>query len=293
MKITVLIENTTSRPDLAAEHGLSLYIETENRTILFDAGQSGAFADNAEKLGIDLNKVDFCVLSHGHYDHGGGLKRFLEINDHAPVYVSRHAFEAHFSSGRDIGLDPQLADHSRIRPVGDAHGLDYGIVLHSCNEMERPHPFGVFGQTVQENGTARAEDYRHEQYLLIQEDDRIFCFSGCSHKGVLNILHWFQPDVFLGGFHFIKMDPNGRELLNASRQLAALPARYYTGHCTGQEQYAVLKQTLGPRLDYLSTGTVLEIYISLAINAMSARRGDPCGRPGTHRVPLPDRAIRM
>ena len=82
MKVTVLIENTACREDLAAEHGLSLLIETSTSTILFDAGQTGAFADNAKKLGIDLNTVDFCILSHGHYDHGGGLKRFLEENDH-------------------------------------------------------------------------------------------------------------------------------------------------------------------------------------------------------------------
>ena len=78
------MENTTTREDLACEHGLSLYIEANGKRILFDTGASAAFADNAEKLGIDLNQVDLCILSHGHYDHGGGIKRFLEVNDHAP-----------------------------------------------------------------------------------------------------------------------------------------------------------------------------------------------------------------
>lgn len=257
MKITTLMENTTCREDLAAEHGLSLYIETAGRTILFDAGQSGAFADNAQKLGIDLRKVDLCILSHGHYDHGGGLKRFLEINRRAPVYISRHAFGAYFSSGKYIGLDPALENHPQLVTAEDHQVLSDGIMLQSSAAMERPFPFGAFGQTVLEQGIHRRDDYRHEQYLLIEESGRRFCFSGCSHAGVLNILHRYQPDVFVGGFHFIKMEPHGQDLQTAAQQLSAFPTRYFTGHCTGQAQYAVLKEALGHRLSYLHTGTVI------------------------------------
>ena len=78
MKLWVLMENTACREDLAKEHGLSLYLQTGERHILFDAGQSGAFADNARAMGVDLEQVDTAVLSHGHYDHGGGLNRFLD-----------------------------------------------------------------------------------------------------------------------------------------------------------------------------------------------------------------------
>lgn len=259
MKITTLIENTTLREDLTAEHGLSLYIETGKHTILFDAGQTGAFADNAEKLGIDLKKVDICILSHGHYDHGGGLKRFLEINSHAPVYVSQFAFGEYFSSDHYIGLDANLAGNPRLIPVSDVLELAKGMTLCSCNDLQRPFHFGVFGQSVRKNGVHTDDSYLHEQYLLLEEQGKRYCFSGCSHKGVLNILSWFQPDVFFGGFHFIRMDPHGRELTEAARQLSQTPARYFTGHCTGQEQYAVLKEALSDRLHYLHTGTVIEL----------------------------------
>ena len=74
MKITALLENKTNREDMLTEHGLSLYIETEKHKILFDMGQSDLFAKNAAALGIDLSSVDIAVLSHGHYDHGGGVK---------------------------------------------------------------------------------------------------------------------------------------------------------------------------------------------------------------------------
>ena len=92
MKITVLMENTAARETLAAEHGLSLYIQTAHRNILFDMGQTDAFARNAQALGIDLAQVDTAVLSHGHYDHGGGLEKFLEINKTAPIYINLYAF---------------------------------------------------------------------------------------------------------------------------------------------------------------------------------------------------------
>ena len=259
MKITTLIENTSIHPDLTAEHGLSLLIETDSHTILFDAGQTGAFADNAEKLGIDLNTVDFCILSHGHYDHGGGLKRFLEINDHAPVYLSRFAFGEYFSSGKYIGLDPDLENNPRLNPVDDVLEITEGITLCSCNDLLRPFSFGVFGQSIRKNGIHQDDSYLHEQYLLIEDAGKIYCFSGCSHKGVLNILHWFLPDIFFGGFHFIRMDPQGRELTDSLHQLVKFPTRYFTGHCTGQEQYSALKDALNDRLSYLHTGTVITI----------------------------------
>ena len=102
MKIWTLMENTAAEGNFCAEHGLSFYIETKKHKILFDAGQTEAFAENSKKLGIDLNQVDVAVLSHGHYDHGGGLLRFLELNEKAPVYVSPGAFGEHYNGTKNI-----------------------------------------------------------------------------------------------------------------------------------------------------------------------------------------------
>jgi len=259
MKLWTLIENTACREDLAAEHGLSLYIETDSHRILFDTGKTGAFADNAEKMGVDLSRVDICILSHGHYDHGGGLKRFLKINKTAPVYLRPEAFGAHYSSGNYIGLDPALEGEARLRYTAENQLLAPGLSLRSCNGLPRPFPFGVFGQTLRRNGNDIPDRYLHEQYLLIEEAGKRYCISGCSHKGVLNILHWFRPDVFIGGFHFIKMEPHGQELAAATRQLAAFDTRYYTGHCTGSVQFDIMKESLGDRLEYISAGTMLTL----------------------------------
>lgn len=110
MLLRALIENTSTTSDYKCEHGLSLYIETQKHKILFDTGASGLFAENASVMGIDLSKVNIAVISHGHHDHGGGLKTFLGINSQAKVYIHGKAFEKHYGnrpSGviEDIGLD--------------------------------------------------------------------------------------------------------------------------------------------------------------------------------------------
>lgn len=256
MKITVLTENTTCREDLTAEHGLSLHIETGSLRILFDTGQSGAFADNAGKLGIDLSRVDLAVLSHGHYDHGGGMKRFLSENSTAPIYVRRDAFGSHRNAlGACIGLDGALAGCSRVILTEDALTLAPGITLHSCNALPRPYGTDSAGLTLE----GRPDPFLHEQYLLIEEDGRRILISGCSHKGILNIAGWFRPDVLVGGFHFMKLSPDSDVLARAAGTLLDFPTVYYTGHCTGAAQYARLKPVLGTRLHSISTGMQLEL----------------------------------
>ena len=260
MRLHTLIENTSARDDLAAEHGLSLMIETAHHRILFDAGQSGAFADNGSKMGIDLATVDFAVLSHGHYDHGGGMGRFLEANGHAPVYVNQNAFgQHHNAAGKYIGLDNALRDSGRLILTGDELEVAPGVTLLTCNDRPTRFPINSFGLTRTEDGQRRPDAFRHEQYLLIMEDGVRYVFSGCSHKGVLNILHWLRPDVLVGGFHFRDLDPEGagREALeNAARILERSGAVFYTGHCTGSAQFDFLKARLGDRLQSLSAGAV-------------------------------------
>jgi len=262
MKFWTLIENTTTRDDLTCEHGLSLYIEAAGLRILFDAGQSGAFADNAEKMGIDLSKVDLCILSHGHYDHGGGLKRFLEVNDHAPVYVSRHAFGDYYNgTEKYIGLDWELLNEDRIIFAKENEQLNEAVSLHSCSNFPHPNGLNAYGLTALRKGEYVPDDFRHEQYLLIREGEKRIIISGCSHRGILNIKTWFAPDVLIGGFHLMKLDPAADRIkLNAIASLLLFKDTvYYTGHCTGEGPYAFLKEKMGDRLQALSTGAAFEV----------------------------------
>ena len=258
MKITALAENTSARHDLGSEHGLSLFIETGGTRLLFDMGQSGLFAENAEKLGVDLASAELAVLSHGHYDHGGGLPVFLEKNRKAPVYLSRYAFdECCNAEGKTIGLDPALKTEPRLRFTGEETELSPSLHLYSCNEWARKHPIDTAGLTVRREGKLLPDSFRHEQYLLIEEGGKRVLISGCSHKGVLNLLDWFRPDVLVGGFHLMKK-PADDSLAPWAEALGRGDARFFTCHCTGLEQFRWLSSRL-PCLGYLSTGQTIEI----------------------------------
>lgn len=258
MKITALLENITKRSDLSAEHGLSLYIETTDHKILFDMGQTDLFLVNATVLGIDLSAVDLAVLSHGHYDHGGGLAKFLEINRTAPVYLSRYAFEPHYhGTEKYIGLDTSLAGSDRLVFTEDDTVLDTGITLFSCSQKKQKHDLGSFGLTRLENGSFVPEDFRHEQYLLLEENKKRVLFSGCSHRGIMDIADWFRPDVLIGGFHFSKL-PLDEALKSYAEYLDGFPTEYYTCHCTGESQFQFMKNYMG-RLHGLSCGETIYV----------------------------------
>lgn len=260
MKIVTLIENTTQDPRLQYEHGLSLYIEACGKKILFDTGASGSFADNADFLGIDLQDIDIAVLSHGHNDHSGGFLRFLEWNDKAPIWVRPEALlPCHNGAGEYIGLAPSLQKSPRLRMAAHTQPIGEGLTLYSCNHKAITVPIDSAGLTVKENGGFLPDVFLHEQYLLIREGSKRVLISGCSHKGILNIVRWFQPDVLIGGFHYMRVDPEDPMLRRSAETLAQYPCVYYTGHCTGQAQYAAMKKIMADKLQSLSTGVTIEI----------------------------------
>lgn len=258
MKIISLVENTSVNHDIEAEHGLSLYIESKNHKILFDMGQTDLFLKNAKRLGVDLSQVDIAILSHGHYDHGGGLEEFLKINKKAYVYVSQYAFDTYYNGKKKyIGLDTLLKDNKRLIFTNGKVEVDEEITLYNCNDRVKRYDLGSFGLNVKKEENYFPDDFRHEQYLLIEEDGKQILFSGCSHKGILNIAEWFQPDVLIGGFHFSKL-PLDDTLKDYAQYLDGFKTEYYTCHCTGIEQFSFMKQFMS-RLFYLSAGQILQI----------------------------------
>ena len=133
MKIVNLMENMPGSSGCICEHGLSFYIETKKHCLLVDTGASDRFIENAEKLGVDLRKVDTVILSHGHYDHGGGLPAFLELNQKAKIYIRDKAFGDFYHRGaqkeRYIGIEKSLRESKQIMLVKDHLIIDDELSL--------------------------------------------------------------------------------------------------------------------------------------------------------------------
>ena len=254
MKITVLTENT-GRSGLPTEHGLSLFLETGAHKILFDAGQSDLFLQNAEKLGVDLKKADLAVLSHGHYDHGGGLPFFLAYNETAPVYISPYAFDPCYNAGGDyIGLPPALQGSERLIFAENGTEIGEGLTLLS---PQRRFPDLSRGLYRKENGRTVPDDFRHEQYLMIEERGRKILISGCSHRGVLSLARFYRPDILIGGFHLMN-EPLNESLKARAEALNETGVSFLTCHCTGVPQFDFIKPYMKD-LRYLSTGDTLTV----------------------------------
>ena len=228
MRIVCLMENTAGAPGCCFEHGLSLYIEAAGHKLLSDTGASAAFLENAALLGIDLTAVDTVVLSHGHYDHCGGLLAFAERNRRGAVYLRRTGGQAYYamhkSGPRYIGIDRRILALPQLRlldadlclwegqPAPDtashapeAVPVDAPAILSAARAGNGLHLMGgVSGRRrwaksnrklkrkLETDGSFVQDNFDHEQSLVVRQDGRYYLFSGCAHNGILNILDRFR-----------------------------------------------------------------------------------------------------
>jgi 7,8-dihydropterin-6-yl-methyl-4-(beta-D-ribofuranosyl)aminobenzene 5'-phosphate synthase len=263
MKILTLVENTSVSEKYKNEHGLCLYIETEKHKCLFDLGASGLFAENAQKLGINLGEVDLVVISHGHYDHGGGLEIFLGINKTAKIYVNQKAFNQFYSNRGEgskayIGLNLKLLPNERFVFVEDNLVIDDELELFSNVQGDKFKSSANFDLFIEMDGVMVGDDFAHEQNLIIHEGNKTVLFAGCAHNGIANILDHLNlaykiiPDDVIGGFHLYnpsrKKSENTALIENISHYLLSRDTTYYTCHCTGTEPYQLLRELMGDRI---------------------------------------------
>lgn len=276
MIIKVLSENTAVSNEFESEHGLSLYIETENHKILFDTGASVLFSKNAKKMGVHLTTVDLVVISHGHYDHGGGLKTFLGINRQAKIYLHKKAFGKHYSNRPGgikayIGLDESLLPNDRFVFCDENCTIDEELEIFSGVSAKKLVPSGNKDLFIKTDESYVYDDFTHEQNLIINENGKKLLIAGCAHNGIVNIIDKFKaekgclPDYVIGGFHLHNRSTKQSEASLIVEELGKIllktNAQFYTCHCTGIESYNHLKTLMGENINYISAGDQLTINI--------------------------------
>ena len=275
MLAKILVDNIAGDGKICGEWGLSIYVEFEGRRYLLDTGGSKRFSRNAAAMGVDLTKVDAGILSHAHYDHSNGMATFFALNKTAPFYLrqeaSENCYHTHkigpFAYHKYIGIHKgwlkRFAD--RIVFVEDVQEIAPNVYLvpHKTPGLES------VGKTaslyVKENGKYRYDDFRHEQSLVFDTPDGLFIMNSCCHAGADNIVKEIEavfPDkricALLGGFHLYRTsDERVIDFANRLRDLDV--QKIYTGHCTGNRAYEILRGILGERVCQMFTGMMVKL----------------------------------
>ena len=275
MKITVLTENTgLKNSDLITEHGISLFVEKNGYKILFDTGgpQESAIK-NASKLGIDLSKIDAVVISHGHDDHTGGLLKFFQINDKAQIYLKKEALGFYYSRRPEgekyIGMDSKIPEKysERLHFVHKTLEIAQGVFLVPNIKKDFPIHYNNHVLFKEMNGKLIKDDFKHELFMLIENNNDLTVFTGCGHNGIKNIINTAK-EVFsdekictvIGGFH---LQAGARTFEVAKKEEVEEMAQWlksevtgqiYTGHCTGERGFNIMKPILKDKLKNIYTG---------------------------------------
>lgn len=276
LKITTLIENN---PDdlgqLLYEHGLSLYIETDGKNILFDTGKSGDFIKNARSLNKNLENLDYCIISHGHYDHSGGVENFIsEVKKSPEFIVGEEFFNSKYKivdatnykfNGNSFDEEFIVKKQISLRKVREdmVYLTDHIIIFHhflQCNEFEkRSNRFYR-----KENNAYIQDDFDDEISLGVITKKGLVVIAGCSHVGIINILKTVSERVnipiyaVIGGTHLIEADETRiQKTLDAFREMKI--QLIAVSHCTGEEGIRLIREEQKEQFLFNNTGKVIEI----------------------------------
>jgi len=274
VRITVLVENRTAAAGLRPEHGLSFWIECDGRRILFDTGAGGALGHNAAQLGVELSTADAIVLSHGHYDHTGGLAAALAAAPGAEVVAHPHALLTRYSlhpgkPPRPVGIPAESEAVFGALPVAQVTWSTGPLALSETVHVTGPIPrlteYEDVGGPFFLDADGRVPDpLADDQALWIDTPQGLVVCLGCGHAGVVNTLDYVRElsgddrlVAVLGGFHLLQA--GAERLARTVEALQALQPRLLApSHCTGEHAVERLREVFGTHLASGEAGTVLE-----------------------------------
>ncbi|MDO4478583.1 MAG: MBL fold metallo-hydrolase [Lachnospiraceae bacterium] len=273
MLVKILMENTTNDPALHAEHGLSVYIESQGHKLMVDTGASDLTWENAKAMGVDVSQVERLLISHGHFDHAGGIMGFTKLNPTASIHMKSTAFGDFYHGDRYIGVDKRIEELPQLsKSYGNAF-LDTDISIMTRFPGRLYWPAGNKELTVKTpEGDFVQDSFDHEHCLVVRENGRFALFSGCAHNGILNIVGKFRevyglaPHAVFSGFHMMKDGAYTPEEISDIENTATSLKNFfpktifYTGHCTGDAAYDLMKPIMGDQLQRMYTGLSLTIF---------------------------------
>lgn len=265
-KITVVVDNIATN-EYEGEWGLSLLVQYGDKKILVDSGASNLFASNLKKMGVDIEDIDYAVLSHGHFDHANGMPHFLDVNNKAKLFLRESTLDncyfKKFIIKKYIGI-PRciLSDYKeRIQTVSGDYKLCEGVYLipHKTENLEMVGKREMM--YLRKKSGWVADDFSHEQNLVLDTDSGLIIINSCSHGGVVNIINEVKstfPDKniygIIGGFHLFNKSED--EIRNVAKTLKETGVeKVWTGHCTKKRAFDIMKLELGSTIELFRVGS--------------------------------------
>jgi 7,8-dihydropterin-6-yl-methyl-4-(beta-D-ribofuranosyl)aminobenzene 5'-phosphate synthase len=273
MKLQALCENLVYSKDLIAEHGLSLYLHTDDLKVLIDTGQGFALLNNMKKLKIEPDSIDYLILTHGHYDHTGGLMDLLKIRSKplniyahpslfTPKYVNRMGMEIY--AGIQFNMHEYETEGALFHFINEETTLD-SLTIYPKSSL----PFDTIQTNphfiIKDNDTTTHDLFEDELTITVLTENGTSLFTGCAHNGIIEIISAVMKKkqvssfhTVAGGFHLRETPQSYLEETFNLLQKCNVEQLAVT-HCTGIDSYSYFKNMIGRKADYLYCGKEIQL----------------------------------